>query len=160
EITQTLELPKDPPTVITADVHRMVFRVTPLTAKGLLSAQTRDAVKALLKTTSGENVVRIRAFVAGTGDLRRVPQIVSEIFTDHKMALPVVSVVQAGGLPLNGAQVLLESISTSRKNETLPSGLLLIPGQAAESTEASDNVGPLAQRALQRFDTAVAKGGG
>src|SRR5690349_6138279 len=100
DITQTLELPKDPPTVITADLHRMVFRITPLSSKGLLSAQTRDAVKTMLKQTSGENVVRVRAFVAGSGDLRRVPQIVSEVFTEHKLALPVVSVVQAGGLPL------------------------------------------------------------
>jgi enamine deaminase RidA (YjgF/YER057c/UK114 family) len=153
DITQTLELPKDPPSVITADLHRMVFRVTPLNAKGLLSAQTREAVKAILKLTGNENVVRIRAFVAGSGDLRRVPQIVSEVFTEHKLALPVVSVVQ-------GAQVLLESISTSKKNETAPGGLLFIPGQIAESSELSDNVAPLAKKALDRFEAAVVKGGG
>jgi enamine deaminase RidA (YjgF/YER057c/UK114 family) len=160
EITQTLELPKDPPAVTTADLHRMVFRVTPLSAKGLLSAQTRDAVKLMLKQTAGESVVRVRAFVAGSGDLRRVPQIVSEVFTEHKLALPAVSVVQAGGLPLTGAQVLLESISTSKKVETAPAGLLFVPGQIAESQELNDNVAPLAQQALARFDAAVAKGGG
>jgi enamine deaminase RidA (YjgF/YER057c/UK114 family) len=160
DITQNLELPKDPPTVITADLHRMVFRVSPLLSKGLLSAQTRDAVKALLKQTSGESVVRIRAFVAGSGDLRRVPQIISEVFTDHKLPLPVVSVVQAGGLPLTGAQVLLESISTSKRNDTAPSGLLLVPGQLAENPQLNDNVAPLARQALDRFDAAVVKGGG
>ena len=160
DITQTLELPKDPPSIITADPHRMVFRVTPLSAKGLLSAQTRDAVKALLKLTAGENVVRIRAFVAGSGDLRRVPQIVSEVFTEHKLALPVVSVVQAGGLPLTGAQVLLESISTSKKTETAPAGLLFVPGQVAENPQLSDNVAPLARQALDRFDVALSKARG
>jgi enamine deaminase RidA (YjgF/YER057c/UK114 family) len=160
DVTQTLELPKDPPSVITADVHRMVFRVTPLSAKGLLSAQTRDAVKAMLKITSGENVVRVRAFVAGSGDLRRVPQIVSEVFSEHKLALPVVSVVQAGGLPLTGAQVLLESISTSKKSDTAPAGVLFVPGQLAENRELADNVAPLARQALDRFDAAVQKGGG
>jgi enamine deaminase RidA (YjgF/YER057c/UK114 family) len=160
DITQTLELPKDPPSVITADVRRMIFRITPLSAKGLLSAQTRDAVKALLKLTAGENVVRVRAFVAGSGDLRRVPQIVSEVFSEHKLPLPVVSVVQAGGLPLTGAQVLLESISTSKKNETAPAGLLFVPGQIAENPQLSDNVAPLAQQALEQFDAAVVKGGG
>jgi enamine deaminase RidA (YjgF/YER057c/UK114 family) len=160
DITQTLELPKDPPTVITADLHRMVFRVTPLSAKGLLSAQTRDAVKAMLKLTVGENVVRIRAFVAGSGDLRRVPQIVSEVFTEHKLALPVVSVVQAGGLPLTGAQVLLESISTSKKNETAPAGLLFVPGQIAEDAQLRDDVAPLARKSLEQFDRAVVRGGG
>ena len=160
EITQVLELPKDPPTVVTADVHRMIFRVSPLAAKGLLSAQTRDAVKALLKQTNGETVVRIRAFVAGSGDLRRVPQIVSEVFTEHKQALPAVSVVQSGGLPLTGAQVLLESISLSKKSETSPAGILLIPGQTAEDAQLADNVAPLARQALDRFDAAVVKGGG
>lgn len=158
--TQTLELPKDPPSVVTADLRRMVFRVTPLSAKGLLSAQTRDAVKALLKISSGETIVRIRAFVAGSGDLRRVPQIVSEVFTDHKLALPAVSVVQAGGLPLTGAQVLLESISTSKKNETAPSGVLFVPAQTAQKPELTDNVAPLASQALDRFNAAVDKGGG
>ncbi len=160
DVTQTLELPKDPPVVTTADVHRMVFRVTPLTAKGLLSAQTRDAVKALIKANSGETVVRIRAFVAGSGDLRRVPQIVSELFSEHKLALPAVSVVQAGGLPLIGAQVLLESISIAKKNETAPSGVLFVPAQLAEKPELTDNVAPLAKQALDHFDHAVTKGGG
>jgi len=160
DITQTLELPKDPPAVTTADLHRLVFRVSPLLAKGLLSAQTRDAVKALLKTCSGENIVRIRAFVAGSGDLRRVPQIVSEVFTDKKLALPAVSVVQAGALPLTGAQVLLESISTSKKGDTVPAGVLLVPVQAAARPELIDNVAPLAKEALDRFHAAVVKGGG
>ena len=160
DVTQVLELPKDPPSVITADPHRMIFRITPLTAKGLLSAQTHDAVKTLLKQTSGESVVRIRAFVAGSGDLRRVPQIVSELFSEHKLALPVVSVVQAGGLPLNGAQVLLESISTSKKNETAPAGLLFVPSQVAEDPQLNDSVEPLARKAVDQFDRAVVKGGG
>lgn len=160
DVTQTLELPKDPPAMVTADLHRMVFRVTPLSAKGLLSVQTREAVKTLLKQTSGENVVRVRAFVAGSGDLRRVPQIVSEVFTDHKMSLPAVSVVLAGGLPLNGAQVLLETISISKKSDTAPAGLLFVPGQMAENPQLADQVAPLARQALERFDRAVAKGGG
>lgn len=158
--TQILAMPKDPPSVITADLHRLVFRVSPLLSKGLLSAQTRDAVKALLKASSGENVVRIRAFVAGSGDLRRVPQIVSEVFTEHKLALPTVSVVQAGGLPLTGAQVLLESISTSKKNETAPAGVLFVPVQFAQSNDLMDNVAPVAQQALDHFNAAVVKGGG
>ena len=67
-------------------------------AKGLLSQQTRDALKAILKANGGAPVVHIRAFVAGSGDLRRVAQIVSDVFGDKKMPLPSVSVVQVGGL--------------------------------------------------------------
>src|SRR5579862_2345592 len=78
DVTQILELPKDPPMVATGETARLVFHVSPLTAKGLLSQQTRDALKAILKANGGAQVVHLRAFVAGSGDLRRVPQIVSE----------------------------------------------------------------------------------
>ena len=77
-----------------------MFHISPLSGKGLLSQQTRDALKAILKANGGAPVIHLRAFVAGSGDLRRVPQIVSEVFTAKKMPLPSVSVVLAGGLPL------------------------------------------------------------
>ena len=75
DITQTLELPKDPPAVAVGETSRLVFHVSPLSAKGLLSQQTRDALKAILKANGGAPVIHLRAFVAGSGDVRRVPQI-------------------------------------------------------------------------------------
>src|SRR5271165_1881964 len=77
EITQTLELPKDPPAVAVGETRRLVFHVSALSGKGLLTQQTRDALKALVKENGGMPVVHLRAFVAGSGDIRRVPQIVS-----------------------------------------------------------------------------------
>ena len=139
EITQVLELPKDPPLAITAEVARMSFHVTPLSGKGLLSAQMREALKALSRSTRGATVVQIRAFVAGSGDLRRVPAIVSEEFTDKRLPLPVLNVVQVGALPLEGAQVILEAIALERKPVN-PSGLALISGQPST---LKDPVGPL-----------------
>jgi enamine deaminase RidA (YjgF/YER057c/UK114 family) len=79
-------------------------------------------------------VIHIRAFVAGSGDLRRVPQIVSEIFTEKKMALPSVSVVQAGGLPLENAQVVIETVSAA-KRDVNPDGLTFVEAQPAASIE-------------------------
>lgn len=128
EITQTLELPKDPPTVITAETSRLVFHVSTLSVKGLLSAQVRDALKELIKNAHGASIVHLRAFVAGSGDLRRVPAIVSETFTEKKLALPSVSVVQVGALPLEGAQVVIESTAVAKK-EVNPQGLAFISGQ-------------------------------
>ena len=87
ETTQTLELPKDPPPSVLAETARLVFHVSPLSAKGLLSQQVRDALKALLKSSGGATIVNLRVFVAGSGDLRRPPQIVSEIFTEKKLPL-------------------------------------------------------------------------
>src|SRR5262245_20285742 len=92
EETQTLVVPKDPPQAVVADTRRLVFHVTPLSAKGLLSQQVRDALKALGRLSGSASVVKIRAFVAGTGDVRRVRDIVSETFTDRKQSVPALSV--------------------------------------------------------------------
>src|SRR5690349_24425578 len=110
EVTQTLQLPKELPATAVGETRRLTFHVTPLSAKGLLSAQVRDALRALLRDTGSNPVLRIRAFVAGSGDLRRVRDLVSETFTDKKLPLPALSLVQAGGLPLEGAQVILEAV--------------------------------------------------
>ncbi|MDQ6706603.1 MAG: Rid family hydrolase [Acidobacteriota bacterium] len=158
EITQVLELPKDPPSGVVAETRRMVFRVSPLSGKGLLSQQTRDALKSLLRTSNGESIVKIRAFVAGSGDLRRVPAIVSEVFTEKHLALPAVSVVLAGGLPLESAQLVLESTAIS-KREVNPSGLLFISGQASSSEKPLEPTTPLAEKSLASLKTAVVDGG-
>src|SRR5438874_2502161 len=65
EITQTLEVPKDPPPTAVADASKLVFFATTLSAKGLLSAQIRDAIKGLLNQSRGARIIKIRAFVAG-----------------------------------------------------------------------------------------------
>jgi enamine deaminase RidA (YjgF/YER057c/UK114 family) len=83
--------------------------------------------------------VKIRAFVAGSGDMRRVPMLVSEMFTDRKMALPAVSVIQVGGLPLDGAQVVLESTAVDKKVAN-PNGVAFVtsfkPGTAGAEPRA------------------------
>ena len=152
EITQVLELPKDPPLAITAEVQRLSFHVTPLSGKGLLSAQMRDALKALNRSVRGATIVQIRAFVAGSGDLRRVPAIVSEEFTEKRWSLPVLNVIQVGALPMDGAQVVLEAIAVERKPVNA-NGLALISGQAST---LSDPLGPLVA-AVAKFGLAPAE---
>jgi enamine deaminase RidA (YjgF/YER057c/UK114 family) len=120
--TQVLPLQKEPPAAVVAETARLTFQVSPLSDKGLLSQQTRDALRALMQANHGAPIVKLRAFVAGTGDLRRVQSIVSEVFTDKKMPLPALSTIQVGRLPLEGAQVVLESISTDKKPAN-PNGL-------------------------------------
>jgi 2-iminobutanoate/2-iminopropanoate deaminase len=154
DITQTLELPKDPPSTVTAETSRLVFHVSPLIAKGLLSAQVRDALKALLKSSSGSTIVKLRAFVAGSGDLRRVPMIVSETFTDKHLPLPAVSVIQVGALPLEGAQVVIESVAVAKK-EMNPLGLMFVSGQVGSSDTPTLKVAPLAEKSVAGLKTAV-----
>src|SRR5579872_1866049 len=67
-VTQTLPPAKDPPAAIVAETAKLSYRVSPLSSKGLLSQQVRDALKALAHDDHGATIVKLRAFVAGTGD--------------------------------------------------------------------------------------------
>jgi enamine deaminase RidA (YjgF/YER057c/UK114 family) len=118
-VTQTLPVLKDPPGAVSAETARLVFHVSPLSNKGLLSQQVRDALKALLHDTHGATIVKLRAFVAGSGDMRRVSTIVSETFSDHKLPLPAVSTIEVGALPLEGSQVVIESVAVDKKTTNL-----------------------------------------
>jgi enamine deaminase RidA (YjgF/YER057c/UK114 family) len=154
EITQTLEVLKDPPNVVTAETRRLVFHVANPTSKGLLSQQMRDALRDIFRQARGAAPVKLRAFVAGTGDLRRVQAIVSETFTERRMALPALSVVQIGELIQEGAQLALEAISVTRK-PVHSYGLAFISGQGASSSKPLDPIRPLAEKTLANLETAV-----
>jgi len=136
EITQTLPVLKDPPQAVSAETAKLVFRVSPLSAKGLLTPQVKDALKSLLNDNHGATIVKLRAFVAGSGDMRRVQQIVSEVFTDHKANLPALSTIQAGALPVEGAQVVIESIAVDRRSVN-PNGLAFFSGQQTKDVRHS-----------------------
>lgn len=147
EVTQVLQLPKELPSAVTGDTRRLVFHVTPLTSKGLLSPQIRDSLKALQHEAGNETILKIRAFVAGSADLRRVRDLVSESFTAHKQPLPALTLVRAGGLPLDGAQVALEAIAETRK-EVNPDGLAFLSPQIATADDPLSPVEPLTRQTL------------
>ena len=158
EQTQTLQLPKELPSEVVGDTRRLTFHVTPLSAKGLLSQQIRDALKALSHETGSDTLLKIRAFVAGSGDLRRVRDLVSEIFTDRKQPLPVLSLIRTGGLPMEGAQVVLEGIAAGKK-DTGPYGLVFLSAQTAVSANPLDPVEPLTAKSLAALGQAVRAAG-
>src|SRR5579864_7677355 len=128
--TQTLPLPPEPPAAVMAETGKLTFHVSPLSAKGLLTPQVRDALKALERANGGAALVKLRAFVAGTGDMRRVATIVSEEFSDRKLPLPAVTTIQVGALPMEGAQVVIESIGVEKKTVN-PNGLAFFAAQRA-----------------------------
>jgi enamine deaminase RidA (YjgF/YER057c/UK114 family) len=158
EETQVLQVPKDPPGAVIAETRRLVFHTTPLSAKGLLSQQVRDALKAMFRLAGSSTVVKVRAFVAGSGDVRRVRDIVSDGFTDRRQSVPALSVVQVGALPLEGAQVVLESIGVAKK-EVNNYGLVFIAGQGATADNPRDSVLPMAEKALADIRKAVKAAG-
>lgn len=158
EETQTLQLPKELPGSVVGDTRRLAFYVTPLSSRGLLSPQIRDALKVLLRDSSGSTILKIRAFVAGTGDLRRVRDLVSEVFTDRKLPLPALSLVRSGGLPLEGAQVVLEATAAARKDVN-PFGLAFLSAQAATSDDPLAPVAPLTAKSLAALRESVKAAG-
>jgi enamine deaminase RidA (YjgF/YER057c/UK114 family) len=131
-VTQVLPLPKDLPGAITAETDKLVFFISPLSAKGLLSAQTREALHHLITVNRSATIVKLRAFVAGSGDTRRIQTLVSEIFTERKLPLPVLTTVQVGSLGLEGAQVEFEAVAVDRRSVN-PQGLAFISGQTGKT---------------------------
>ena len=148
EITQTLPVAKEAPGAVAAETDRLFFQVSPLSAKGLLSQQTRDAMRALLRSSHGTGIVKLRAFVAGSGDMRRIQEIAGEVFGEKHLPLPALTVIQAGALPMEGAQVVIEGIGVEKKPVN-PNGVAFISGQQAGTVEQS----------LDRMKIAVKAGG-
>lgn len=147
EETQTLKLPEELPNAVVGETRRLAFHETPLTGKGLLTPQVREALKALQREAGGETVLKIRAFVAGTGDLRHVRDLVSEFYASHKQPLPTVALIKAGALPLEGAQVEFEAI-TEAKKEVNPAGLAFISPTVATGPDPLGPVLPLVQKSM------------
>ncbi len=160
--TQTLQLPRELPAAVAAETRRLSFVVTPLSPKGLLSQQVRDALKNLERQAGGSQVAHIRAFVAGTGDLRRVRDLVSESFTARHQPLPALSLAQVGALPVTGAQVVLEA-AINGKRDLYPGGLAFFPAQPAFAAQLADGtfppVAPLAGRSLTALEAALEAAG-
>jgi enamine deaminase RidA (YjgF/YER057c/UK114 family) len=132
---QALEQPPQLPLALPADGTRLSFLAAPLSNHGLLSQQTREALKWMMSQAHGAQFVRVRAFVAGSGDLRRVPQLVSEAFADKHLSLPVVVTLQVGALWLEGAQVQLEA-TLQQARPVNPSGVSIV-AFGAETSEAA-----------------------
>lgn len=135
-VTQTLPALPDPPSAILAATSTLTYRVSPLSSKGLMTPQTRDALRALIQDNRGATIVKLRAFVTGSGDMRRIAALVSEIFTERKLPLPVVSTIQVGGLPLEGAQVVIESTALDKKAPN-PNGVAFFSGQQTKDVRQS-----------------------
>lgn len=158
-VTQVLELPPDPPSALTADPARLIFDVAPLTTKGLLSQQVRDQTKWILSRYGKTRIIKIRAFVAGSGDLRRVQSVVAEMFSERRMSLPVFTVALVGALPLTGAQVQME-ITAEGPKAVNGNGLAFIAGQLVEGESGTAKVAALARESMTRIKTAMGAAGG
>jgi enamine deaminase RidA (YjgF/YER057c/UK114 family) len=138
---------KELPEALAVETSRLVYTVSPLSSKGLLSQQIGDALEALLQRAKQAPIVRLRAFVAGSGDTRRVRAMVAEMFTARRLPMPVLTVVQAGALPGTGVQIVMEATGVSRQAEN-PRGIAFLHARATDSTDLPAPVTPLVKEAL------------
>lgn len=122
-------LPPEPPMALAAPASSLDFHISPLLKTGGLSAQIRQSLSDLIRETRGETIIRLRAFVSGTGDARRVQTEVTQMFTEHKLPLPVLAILQVGALGDPAAQVVIEAVVSTRR-EVNPAGLAFFFGQS------------------------------
>jgi enamine deaminase RidA (YjgF/YER057c/UK114 family) len=101
-----------------------------------LSAQIRQSLNDLIRDTRGETIIKLRAFVAGAGDARRVQAETVDLFTEHKLPLPVLSIVQVGALGDDAAKVVIEAVVATPRTLN-PGGLAFVAGQHGASLEAA-----------------------
>ena len=132
---QVLPLPKELPRVLSVETKNIAFRTTPLLKPGRLSAQIRETLGDLIKDRRGETIIKLRAFVAGAGDTRRVQEMVSDMFSDKKLPLPVLTIIQVGGLGEESG-VVMEAIFDARKPVN-PNGLAFIGGQSGTTFDSA-----------------------
>ena len=133
---QVLPLPPDLPMALAANTRALDFHISPMLRSGRLSAQIRESLNDLIRDTHGETIVKLRAFVSGVGDARRIRADVSQLFTDRKLPLPVVSILQVGALGEEAAQVVIEAVVETRHTPN-PNGLAFWSGQEAPSFAAA-----------------------
>jgi hypothetical protein len=130
--TEVMPLPPQLPMALAADTQTLDFHISPLLGTGGLDAQIRRSLNDLIRDTHGETIIKLRAFVSGAGDARRVGAETGQIFTDHKLPLPVVSIVQVGALGGESAEVVIEAV-VATKRDINPNGLAFFSGQSAPS---------------------------
>ncbi len=117
---------------LAAETEGLDFHISPLLKAGGLAAQIRVSLNNLIRDTRGETIIKLRAFVAGAGDARRVQAETAALFTEHKLPLPVLSIVQVGGLGEEAAQVAIEAVVSTRRSVN-PNGLAFLVGRMGNS---------------------------
>lgn len=133
---------------LVADTEALDFHISPLLRTGGLAAQIRASLNDLIRDTHGETIIKLRAFVAGAGDARRVQAEVAQIFTERRLPLPVLSILQVGALGEQAAQVVIEAVVSTHRTVN-PNGLAFLAGQ----------MGPSLNEALEHLRTSARAAG-
>jgi len=137
---QIQPLPPEPPMALAADSDSLDFHISPLLKSGGLAAQIRQSLNDLIRDTRGETIVKLRAFVAGSGDARRVQAQMIDLFSDHKLPLPALTILKIGGFGTEATQIVVEAVVSTHRSVN-PNGLAFFFNQRGGTLE----------KALQQF---------
>jgi hypothetical protein len=134
--SQVQPLPPEPPAALAVDTETLDFHISPRLKSGGLAAQIRTSLNELIRDTHGETIVKLRAFVAGSGDARRVQALVTDLFSQNRLPLPVLTILQVGALGNEHAQVVIEAVVSTHKAVN-PAGLAFFFGQQGNSLDGA-----------------------
>jgi enamine deaminase RidA (YjgF/YER057c/UK114 family) len=144
------DAPADLPSVVFADSRRLAFYVSRYSDTRILSKQAEETLRDLMKAVKRDQIVTLRAYVAGRGDIRRVQTVVSELFTERRQPLPATTVLQVGELPAPGAQVVFEAMVVTRKEENA-GGVVWLGSRRASIDDYTSRLAPLAAGVLDQL---------
>lgn len=130
--SQVQPLPPQPPSALVVETDTLDFHISPLLETGALAAQIRASLNDLIRDTRGETIIKLRAFVAGSGDARQVQATVTDLFTEHRLPLPVLTILQVGALGGEHAQVVIEAVVSTHRTIN-PAGLGFFFGQRGDT---------------------------
>ncbi len=123
---------------VTVRTSAVRFQTAPLTGEGSLANQALKA-RALI----AGDVHRLRAFVLAEEDATVLEDI---------LKAPAVAIVKVTGLPLKGARISLEAVTSGGAN---PHGLVFISGQGGSAAQATPLVRPVVETSFRNLDTAL-----
>jgi enamine deaminase RidA (YjgF/YER057c/UK114 family) len=123
---------------VSVRTSELKFYTAPLAAEGALADQARMA-----RASISADVHRLRAFVRAEEDTAGLEKI---------LKAPAIAIVKVAALPLKGAKILLEAVTSGGSN---PHGLVFISGQGASVAQTMQYVKPLVETSFRNLGTAL-----
>ena len=134
EKPQVLEIVPDAPDSVKAETSRLAYLPLPVEERGLLSRQVEESMKNLRRLLRKRKVLRITAWVGGTGDTRRVSSSIRELLARWRLPIPAITVVRVGVLPNRAARVAFD-VEVEESETVNPHGLMFLAGVRSVAPE-------------------------
>lgn len=152
EKAQTLATVPEAPGAVRMETSRLEFLRVPDEQTGLLSKQVEESMKSIRKSLRKRRLVRVTAWVAGAGDVRRVSSSIRELLADWRIPLPAITVVRVGALPNAGSRVSFD-VELEGERDSNPNGLIYLGAVRSHSEEFTLALDKLLAESLDRLQS-------